>query len=242
MEVVPAIDLRGGKCVRLYQGDYARETVYSDDPTEVAARWSRLGAARLHVVDLDGARTGTPANIDVVRAMTASVSTPVQMGGGLRTMETARAVMSLGVDRVVVGTAAVEEPGVVREMCQALGAAKVVVGIDARDGYVAVRGWTESSSVPAMELAVCVEEMGVQWLLYTDVARDGTLTEPNFAAIGELSRRSGMKLMVAGGISAVHHLQRLAEIGVDAAIVGKALYTGDIGLSEALQAARDGVT
>ncbi len=241
MEVIPAIDLRGGKCVRLYQGDYGRETVYSDDPKEVAARWTGLGATRLHVVDLDGARTGTLANIDVVRAITASVATPVQMGGGIRTTETARAVMSLGVDRVIVGTAAVEEPGVVEEMCRELGAASVVVGVDARDGYVAVHGWTEGSTVLAMELAVRVEKMGVQWLLYTDVGRDGTLTEPNFAAIGEMSGRTGVKLMVAGGISSVPHLRRLADIGVDAAIVGKALYTGDIGLPEARQAVSNGV-
>ena len=238
MDVIPSIDLRGGKCVNLYQGDYARETVYSENPIDAATHWVGLGATRLHVVDLDGARSGAQVNLTVVKDMVSSVSAPVQLGGGIRTVETARDMMSLGIDRVVVGTAAIESPDLVQSLCEELGPDVVVVGVDARDGYVAVRGWTESSGVQALDLIMRMEGMGVRQFMYTDIARDGTLTEPNFSAIEDLAERTEARLMVAGGISAVPHIRRLVELGVDAAIVGKALYTGDIDFPQALEAAR----
>ena len=236
MEVIPAIDLRGGKQVRLYQGDYAQETVYSESPVEVAAHWEGLGAMRIHLVDLDGAREGTPVNVDAVKELVSSVSVPVQLSGGIRTVETARAALSLGVDRVMVGTAAVESPEAVRVMCDELGPEAVVISVDSRDGYVAVKGWTQTSEVQATDLIKRMTEVGALRFMYTDIARDGTLTAPNFQAIEALLSETGPRMLVAGGISSVQHLLRLARLGVEGAVVGKALYTGDIDLSEALQA------
>ena len=236
MDVVPAIDLRGGKCVRLFQGDYSRETVYSEDPLGVAARWVGFGASRLHVVDLDGAKSGAPANLSIVGDVASSVEVPVQLGGGMRSVEVAREAMSRGADRIVVGTAAVEDPELVRRLCEQLGADAVVVGLDARNGYAAVKGWTQTTNVKVIDLVLLMEEMGVRRFMYTDVARDGTLTEPNFHAIGDVADCTGAQLMVAGGISSVQHILRLAGMGVEAAIVGKALYAGEMDLREALEA------
>ena len=236
MELIPAIDLLGGKCVRLYQGDYGQETVYSEDPSSVAAEWVEAGASRLHVVDLDGARAGVPTNVAEVKGIVSNASVPVQLGGGIRTVSAARTVLVLGVDRVLVGTAAVEEPALVRDMCRELGPEAVVVSVDARGGVVATDGWTRIGEVMATELVVRMAEMGVRRFLYTDIDRDGTLTEPNFEAIGDLVRETGVPVVAAGGISSVDHLLRLADLGVEAAVIGKALYTGDIDFGEAVRA------
>ena len=236
MEVIPAIDLRGGRCVRLYQGDYERETVFSEDPVEVARQWVKAGATRLHVVDLDGARTGVPVNLDVVRKIVSAVGVPVQLGGGIRTSDTAAEVVAIGVARVMLGTAAVSEPDLVRRLCDELGSDAVVVSVDARDGLVAVSGWTAESSVTAADVVTRMMAVGVRRFLYTDIARDGTLTEPNFDAIAEIVRQAGACVMAAGGISTVQHLMRLAGLGVAGAVVGTALYTGDIKLTEAIEA------
>ena len=236
MEIIPAIDLRGGKCVRLYQGDYGRETVFSEDPVDVAARWVSQGATRLHIVDLDGARSGVPANLAAVKAIASAVSVPIQLGGGIRTMETATAVMSLGVDRVMVGTAAVESPDLIQSLLESLCSDAVVVSVDARDGLVAVDGWTRATEVLASDLIAGMQENGVRRFMYTDIARDGTLTEPNFEAIQELLSRTGAVLLAAGGISSLQHLLRLANLGAEGAVVGQALYTGAIELREALEA------
>lgn len=238
MELIPAIDLIDGRCVRLYQGDYARETVYSDDPAEVAARWASLGAARLHVVDLDGAREGAPANLDVVKGIVSAVPIPVQLGGGIRSVQTAREAVAVGVERVILGTVAVESPDIVEQACRDLGTSAVVVGVDARDGYVAVKGWTESKDMLATDLLNRMESLGVRRFMYTDISRDGTLTEPNFQAVEVIVGRTGAAVLAAGGISSVDHLIRLSELGVEGAIVGTALYTGDIDLKEALRALR----
>lgn len=238
MEVIPAIDLRAGRCVRLYQGDYRRETVYSEDPLDVAAGWMELGATRLHVVDLDGARNGAPANQGIVEGIVSAASVPVQLGGGIRQVGTARAMIALGVDRVVVGTAAVENPGLIKEMCSGLGSGRLVVSVDAREGYVAVKGWTQSSRIVAADLVRCMAEVGVKRFMYTDIARDGTLSEPNFRAIESLISQTGSQVMAAGGVSSVQHILRLADLGVEAVVIGKALYTGDIDLGVALEAVR----
>ena len=241
MEVIPAIDLRGAKCVRLYQGDYDRETVYSDDPIDVALQWVALGATRLHIVDLDGARDGAPRNLAVVGRVASSVSVPLQVGGGIRTVETAKDVISLGVERVVISTAVVERPEMAESFCSVLGPQAVAVSVDARDGYVATDGWTRSTEVTAPELIGQLADMGVRRFIYTDIVRDGTLTEPNFEAIESLLSQTQARLIAAGGISSVQHLRRLDELGVDAAVVGKALYTGSIRLDEALEAVRSSV-
>jgi phosphoribosylformimino-5-aminoimidazole carboxamide ribotide isomerase len=235
MEVIPAIDLMGGRCVRLYQGDYERETVFSEDPVEVARGWVRSGATRLHVVDLDGARLGAPANLGVVRQIVSAVGVPVQLGGGIRTPETAAEIVGMGVARVMLGTVAVSQPELVRRLCGELGSEAVVVTVDARDGLVAVSGWTADSNVPAADVVRRMKAVGVHSFLYTDIARDGTLTEPNFDAIAEMVHQAGACMMAAGGISTVQHLSRLADLGVAGAVVGTALYTGDINLPEAIE-------
>ena len=236
MEVIPAIDIRDGKCVGLYQGDYGRETTYSDDPAEVAVHWVGLGASALHVVDLDGAKDGSPANIDVTEKIASAVTVPIQFGGGVRTVEVAEHVLSRGVSRVIVGTSAVERPEAMAAMLEQLGPGRLVVSVDARRGYVAVRGWTKGAGVRASDLVDRMAEVGVQRFLYTDIQRVGTVTEPNFKTIGGLAARPETRLIAAGGISSVQHLVRLAELGVEAAVVGTALYTGDIDLKEALEA------
>ncbi len=236
MEVIPAIDLIGGRCVRLYQGDYARETFYADDPVEVALRWRRLGASRVHVVDLDGAKAGAPRNLDAVRRIAGALDVPVQMGGGIRSLDAARAVIDAGVHRVMLGTVAVRNPSVVRRACDELGAESIVVAIDSRGGKVAVSGWTAASETRATDLMSAMMDAGVRAFLCTDISRDGTLAGPNYALMRELVRVGGDGVIAAGGIASVEHLARLAEIGVGGAVVGRALYTEDIDLAEALDA------
>ena len=235
MEIIPAIDLRGGKCVRLYQGDYARETVYSDDPTEMAKRWADMGATRLHVVDLDGAKQGSPGNLKVIQAIVSSVNVPVQVGGGVRTRESAEQLVSVGVSRIMMGTAAVDDPGLIEDLVDSLGTDSIIVTVDARDGLVALRGWTESSTVEAIDVMKKMADRGVSRFLYTDISRDGTLTEPNFQALEQLIEHQVPGLIAAGGIATEDHILRLASIGVEGAIVGTALYTGDISLTAAIE-------
>lgn len=235
MDVIPAIDLRGGKCVRLYMGDYARETVYGDDPVEIALRWQNQGARRLHVVDLDGARTGEPINLDVISNIVRSVKMLVQVGGGIRSILTAERLIQFGVNRVIFGTVAVDDPNLVAEACRLFGEA-VVVSLDARDGLVAVRGWKTSSAVPVAEMVDRMAQLGVKRFVYTDIGRDGTLTEPNFEAVADLLKKTSLSIIVSGGVSSVEHIRRIKMLGADGAIVGKALYTGNIDLSEAIKA------
>ena len=235
MEVIPAIDLRGGKCVRLYQGDYAQETVYSDDPLDTALRWVDMGATRLHIVDLDGARDGSPANLDAVKRIAAGVSVPLHLGGGIRDMSTASAALDAGISRIMLGTAAFENADLIGSLLGEFGAESVIVTVDAKDGMVALRGWTEGTGAPATDLVADMAALGVMRFLYTDISRDGTLTEPNFEGVGALVKQDGIRLIAAGGIAKVAHLERLAKIGAEAAIVGRAIYTGDINLREAIE-------
>ena len=235
MEVIPAIDILGGRCVQLYQGDYARGTVYSDDPLEVAARWAASGAKRIHVIDLDGAKAGAPVNMGIIGDIATAVSARVQLGGGIRTVETARDAIAAGVSRVIIGTSAANGGAVVESVRSELGSEAVMVSVDAKDGYVALRGWTESTRISVPKMVKRVEGMGVGRFMYTDITRDGTLTEPNFRAIEDLSGRTALKMLVAGGISSIGHLLKLSELGVEAAIVGTAVYTGDIDLRQAIE-------
>lgn len=235
MEVIPSIDLKGGRCVRLYQGDYSKETVFSKDPLGTARRWQSLGAPRLHVVDLDGAADGEPRHLPLIGQIAAALQIPVQVGGGIRRMETIGRYMEAGVKRVVLGTAAVENPELVKEACHTFGEA-VVLGVDARDGFVAVHGWKDRTSVLAADMIGQMETLGVQRFIYTDVARDGTLTEPNFQAIAELVAKAKSPIIASGGVTSLDHLVRLSLLGVEGAIIGRALYTGDIRLDEAVAA------
>ena len=236
MEIIPAIDIRGGRCVRLVQGDYDRETVFADDPAEAARRWRDAGAKRLHVVDLDGAREGRAVNVACVERIVAAVDVPVQLGGGLRDLETIGGYLEAGVERVVLGTAAVKDQALlVSALARFPG--RIVVGVDARDGIVVTEGWRDASGITAPEFVRQIAELGVPRVIYTDTLRDGTLTEPNFDALETLlSERQHLRIIYSGGVSTIDHLRRLAESGVEGAIVGRALYTGDIDLAEALAA------
>ena len=234
MELIPAIDLIDGKCVRLYQGDYSRETVYADDPVEVALRWESLGASRIHIVDLDGARSGNPDNLAVVERIVNTVNVPVQMGGGVRSLDSARAIIEAGVQRVMLGTVAVRDPQIVHDACAQFGSDAVVVAVDSKDGKVAVSGWTSASEIQATDLVASMMEAGVRTFLCTDISRDGTLSGPNYGLMRDLITVAGNGIIAAGGIAAISHLQCLSQTGVGGAVIGKALYTGDINLSEAL--------
>lgn len=238
MLILPAIDLRGGRCVRLIQGRKDRETVYDDDPARVAHRWVEQGASFLHVVDLDGAFTGGSQNLDVVVRILQTVSVPVQLGGGIRSLHDIEHVLTLGVERVIIGTAAVTAPDIVAEAVNRWGAARLVVGIDARDGQVAVRGWEDGSSLTATEVARRVKRVGVERVVYTDIARDGMLVGPNVEATRRLAVESGLRVIASGGVSSMddlHHLAKLGSDGVEGVIIGKALYEGTIDLKAAIQ-------
>jgi phosphoribosylformimino-5-aminoimidazole carboxamide ribotide isomerase len=234
MYIIPSIDIKDGKCVRLYQGDFERLTIYDDDPTAAARRWVEQGAQMLHVVDLDGARVGHPVNTHIILEIVQSVGVPVQVGGGLRDEPAVLAALGLGVARVVLGTAAVQQPDLIERLVARYGD-EIAVGVDARNGIVATAGWTEQSQVTAPDLVAHMAKMGVQRVIYTDISRDGTLTEPNYAATRALVRPDGPAIIASGGVGKLEHLRQLAEIGVEAAIVGKALYTGDIRLAEAIE-------
>ena len=236
MEVIPAIDLKDGACVRLYQGDFEQTTVFSTDPAETALRWQSAGAPRIHVVDLDGSRSGIPANLESIQAIAGAVSVPLQVGGGVRTVETAQALLEAGVERVVLGTAAVEQPELVKQICGQWGAERVVVAVDARQGRVAIRGWTEDTPVDATELVKEMAVLGPQRFLYTDISRDGTMTAPNFGAVAAMVQNTGLAIIASGGVTSLDDLRRLAQTGAEAAIVGRALYEGSLDLSEAIEA------
>lgn len=229
MIVIPAIDLRGGRCVRLLQGDFARETVYGDDPVQMALRWQEAGATILHVVDLDGARVGGPMQGEIVAAIAQALTIPVQLGGGLRSLDHIEQAFAHGVARVVLGTAAIEDGDLLREAIARWGGERIILGLDARDGLVATRGWVETTTVRATDLAHDLAPLGLRRVVYTDIGRDGTLHEPNYAALAEMASTSGLAVIASGGVARREHLPVLAAIpGVEAAIVGRALYTGDV--------------
>lgn len=233
MEIIPAIDIRGGKCVRLYEGDYSREIVFDEDPAAVASRWRDQGAHWLHVVDLDGAAVGEPQNIATIEKILSESHLLVELGGGIRKEATVEALLRKGVDRVILGTAAVENPALVSQLCRRFGET-IAVGLDARDGKLAVHGWQKDTDIEVLQLAQEMLEIGVRRFICTDVKRDGTLTEPNFDLVGKLVSWLNVPIIASGGISKLDHLRRLKELGVEGAIVGKALYTGAINLREAI--------
>lgn len=242
MEVIPAIDLLEGRCVRLYQGDYAQAETFDENPVSVARQWVEQGATRLHVVDLDGAKAGHPVNLQAIEAIVRAVDVPIQVGGGLRDFTNVATLLKLGVQRVILGTVAVEQPALVRELCQAF-PDQIVVGIDARNGLVATRGWLETSEIAAIDLAQQMTTFGITTIIYTDIHRDGTLQGPNLAALRELASNVAVPVIASGGMSSVTDLLSLLALeplGVTGAIVGRALYTGDISLKDALRAVGQG--
>jgi phosphoribosylformimino-5-aminoimidazole carboxamide ribotide isomerase len=233
IEIIPAIDLRHGRCVRLYQGNYNQEVVFSDDPLDVALKWQSMGSPRLHIVDLDGAASGEITNLAIISDIARAILIPVQLGGGIRDIETIEAMLKAGIDRVILGTAAVEDPRLVTEACYRF-RDSIVVGIDTREGFVATRGWVNETAQTAVDLANSMLQIGVRRFIFTDISRDGTLTEPNFSAIAEMIDAVRLPIIAAGGITSVSHLKMLEKLGAEGAIVGKALYTGDIDLKKAL--------
>ncbi len=233
MEIIPTIDLRGGKCVCLYQGDFKQETVFSEAPTMVALNWQTEGARKLHIIDLDGAATGQLLNKEAIKAILAKVNIPVQVGGGIRRLEMVEELLGMGVQRVILGTMAVENMRLVEELCRQFGEA-IIISLDAKDGYIATHGWVRLSQITALELGLRLAGIGVKRLIYTDIKRDGTLTEPNFEAIAELVAKLTLPVIASGGASSLWHLERLKRLGVEGVIIGRALYTGNIKLKEAL--------
>ncbi len=233
MEVIPAIDLRDGNCVRLYQGDYDQQTVFGEDPAAVALRWHSQGAKWLHIVDLDGAAMGEPRNMVAVEEIIKESGLLVELGGGIRKEAVAEELLHKGISRIILGTSAVENPRLLKKLCRRFGEA-IVVGLDARDGKIAVHGWRKDTAIEVLELSREMVELGVRRFIYTDIKKDGTLTEPNFDVVRELVSHLNVPIIAAGGISRVEHLRRLKELGVEGAIIGKALYTGDVDLKEAI--------
>jgi phosphoribosylformimino-5-aminoimidazole carboxamide ribotide isomerase len=228
--------LRNGKCVRLYQGDYNRETIFSENPLEVALKWQSLGAPRIHLIDLDGAAAGDVVNIEIIETIANAVLVPTQLGGGIRTLDNTSRLLKMGVERVIFGTAAVENTDLIKEACRKYAEA-IIVSIDAREGWVATRGWLRGTELKATRLAQDMARLGVRRFIYTDITRDGTLTGPNYGAISELIEAVKLPVIAAGGISSLEQLKVLRGIGVEGAIIGKALYTGDINLKKALEIA-----
>ena len=233
MEIIPAIDIRGGRCVRLYQGDYAQETVFNEDPVTAALTWCSQGARWLHIVDLDGAVSGEPKNIDVVRQIIRETGLSVELGGGIRREKVAEELLRQGMSRIVLGTAAIEGRELITKLCQRFGEA-IAVSLDARDGKIAIRGWQKNTVSEVLQLSREMVAAGARRFIYTDIERDGTLAGPNLDMITGLLTETNVPVIVAGGISRLEHLRRISELGAEGAIIGKALYTGDINLGEAI--------
>lgn len=242
MDVIPAIDLLAGRCVRLYQGDYQQSQVFNENPVDVARQWADEGATRLHIVDLDGAKAGKIVNLSAIEAIAAAISIPIEIGGGLRDRTSVAQVFNLGVRWAILGTVAVEQPQLVQALCHEF-PEQIIVGIDARNGLVATRGWLETSTVQATQLAMQMQELGAAAIIYTDIQRDGTLIGPNLAALREMAIAVSIPIIASGGVSSVTDLLSLLALepqGVKGVIVGKALYTGDISLREAQRAVGSG--
>ena len=240
MQIWPAIDLRGGKCVRLRQGDYQRETVYGDDPAEMARRWIDQGADCLHLVDLDGARDGSLANLAAVEAIVAAVDVPCELGGGIRDEQTIDRLLQVGLARLVVGTRAVCEPDWFRNVCRK-NAGKLALGIDAKGGLVATNGWLTTSTTPAIELARQFAGEPLAAIIYTDIAKDGMLQGPNFDAMAEMNAAVDVDVVASGGVASPADIRRLAQIGLAGCIIGRALYEGTLSLPDALAAAEPSI-
>lgn len=236
MEIWPAIDLRGGRCVRLIQGDYQQETIYGDDPAAMARQWVEQGAERLHLVDLDGARDGRMGNADAIRAIRKQVDVPCQLGGGIRDEAVIQDLLDWGIDRLVVGTKALREPEWFQATCERF-PQRLVAGIDARNGLVATDGWLETSDVPATELAARLALSPVAGIVYTDIAKDGMLAGPNLDAMRQMQQAVSVPVIASGGVTTAEDVRQLAAIPMAGAIIGRTLYEGRLTLHEALEAA-----
>lgn len=240
MILFPAIDIRGGKCVRLLKGRFDQETVFADRPADMAIKWQSQGGKYLHLVDLDGALQGRPVNLEAIRDIIANVNVPIQLGGGIRNIESIEAWLEAGVSRVILGSIAVKNPDLVKEACHKFGE-RIVAGIDAKDGEVVVEGWGISGGVKATELAKRMADVGVARIIYTDISRDGTLSGVNVESTVELARAAGIPVIASGGVAGMDDVYKVAAATeIEGMIIGKALYTGKIDLAEALRVAEGG--
>ncbi len=237
IQIWPAIDLRAGKCVRLRQGDYGRETIYGDQPAEMARQWVDQGAEYLHLVDLDGARDGQLVNRDAIASILAAVQIPCELGGGIRDEATIRELLAMGLQRLVVGTSAIKRPDWFREMCHKF-PHQLVAGIDARDGHVATDGWLETSQIEATELAKELSSLPIAAMVYTDIAKDGMMAGPNLPAMAEMADAVSAAVIASGGVTTADDVARLATTGVAGCIIGRSLYEGSLTLADALAAAQ----
>ncbi len=237
MIIYPAIDIKDGRCVRLVQGKFNDVTIYSDHPVEMAMKFEQLGAEYLHVIDLDGARLGEPQNIAAISEMAVKLGIPIQLGGGIRSIEMMEIILCKGIHRVILGTSAVNDPSLVKKAVQSFGNS-LAVAIDAKDGMVAIEGWAKTSEFTAIGFAKKMEELGAKVIIYTDISRDGMLKGPNLKAMEEMAKAVKIDVIASGGVTSLQDIKNLKEIGVSGAIVGKALYTGDIDLQEAIKAAK----
>jgi len=234
--IIPAVDIKGGKCVRLEQGFMDRETIFSDYPEEMALQWERKGAKRLHLVDLDGAVQGIPYNKKVIRNVVDRVSIPVQLGGGIRDLDTIEGYINLGIDRIIIGTVAYKDPDLVETACKRY-PGRIIVGIDSKDRYVSVEGWTEATNIVAIDLAKRFEDMRINSIIYTDIKRDGMKRGPNIDGIREFAAAINIPVIAAGGISSIRDIENMAKLeddGLSGIIVGRALYDGSVTLEEAI--------
>lgn len=236
MRIYPAIDLFEGKAVRLYKGDYAQMTVYSENPVEIAMDFAAQGASCIHIVDLEGAKAGTTPNLDLVCRIKKESGLFCEIGGGVRNMDVVRRYMEAGVDRVILGTAAVSDPAFVREAVEAYGC-RIAIGVDIKDGFVAVKGWTEKSALDAFDFCAQMEAIGVKTLICTDISKDGAMQGTNVPLYQALSERFAMDIIASGGVSSMEDVRALAAMGIHGAIIGKAYYTGAISLREAIEVA-----
>ena len=239
MEIIPAVDIRNGRCVRLIQGRFDQETVFADDPVQMALHWQSFGVPRLHVVDLDGAKSGQPQNVEIIARIVEALDIPVQLGGGIRNIDTARQMLEIGVDRIVIGTsAALDEK--FAETAFSLFGEQVVLGIDAREGLVAVHGWQEILDLKAVDFALKMQALGARRIIHTDIGRDGMLEGVNFHAMEEMTKAVQIPVIASGGVTTIgdiYRLKKLEAIGLEGVIIGKAIYVGALDLHEALAVA-----
>lgn len=240
MIIFPAIDIRGGKCVRLLKGDFNQETVFSDSPADMARKWQAQGAEYLHLVDLDGALSGSSQNLAAIKEILQVVDIPTELGGGIRSMEQIDQLLAMGITRVILGSVAVKNPDLVREACTKYGE-RIVVGIDAKDGIVAVEGWGESGNIGVVELAQKMKDAGVKTIIYTDISRDGTLSGVNVEATVKLAQESGVKIVASGGVKSLEDIKALKKqesVGIEGVIAGKSIYMGTLDLTAAIKIAK----
>lgn len=243
MIIYPAIDLKDGQCVRLVQGRASDKTVYSDNPASMARAFQELGADWLHIVDLDGAFSGKPGNLQAIEAIASSVQINFQVGGGLRKLEDVERILKLGAQRVIIGSRAVSSPDFIKMLLDKFGSEQIVLGLDAKDGMVAVEGWVATSDFKAVEFGLQMKYLGIKRVIFTDISRDGVLKGPNLASIEEMARLTGLEIIASGGVSSLENirdLKAMEELGVSGAIIGKALYDGVLSLSDALAEAQTG--